>query len=210
MNSNLFIIAKSGWHYIAYTLAAFIVFELLDLEFLALLSLIAMLFSLFLFRNPEREAVLLENDMIFSPVDGIVTSIEELNDPSYAYKIEICSSCFNVAVLRAPMTSEVVAVKIVRGSRVGIKSKLFSLLNEYAEIVFQDKNENSIKVVHRLKQGFAPISLDIIKQQKLLQGGRYGLAQNGITTLYFQKNFTTKLQVGQEVLAAVTSLGEIN
>ena len=210
MNSNLFIIAKSGWKYIAYAIASTISFSFLDLELLTFVSVVWTLFLLYHFRNTEREVIDTAAGVVVSPVDGVVKSLEESDEEEYGKKIEIESSCFNVAVLRTPIVSVVESCFVVRGTRLGVKSKLALNLNEYAEIVFKDKDDRSVKVIHRLKQGFAPISLDIIEKQKILKGGRYGFAQNSTTTLYLPKNSSFKVQVGQELLAATTPLAEIS
>jgi len=210
MKSNLFIIAKSGWKYIGYSFGISIFFFLLDLEVLAFIVLLCALFLLYHFRNPERELPLMEKKSILSPVDGTIVSIETLKDSDYGYAIEIESSCWDVSVLRAPCSAEIVELQIIRGSRVGKKSKLFSLLNEYAEIVFKDEDQKSTKVIHRLQQGFAPITIDCSKNQKLMQGKRYGMAQNSITTVYIDKETTLQAVVGQTVFASTTLLSQNN
>ena len=210
MNSDLFIITKSGWKYIACSIGVTIVFSLLDLELLTFISMAWTLFLLYHFRNPEREVTYTAAEVVVSPVDGVVKSIEEIDADEYTKKIEIESSCFNAAVLRAPIVSVVESCLVVRGTRLGVKSKLALNLNEYTEIIFKDKDDRSVKVLHRLKEGFAPISLNIIEKQKILKGGRYGFAQNSTTTLYLPKSSSFKVQVGQELLAAITPLAEIS
>jgi phosphatidylserine decarboxylase len=207
MKNNLFIVAKSGWSYLGYSAAACLLFFILDMNFLLFLSLLSMLFFLYIFRNPEREMPLVQKSALISPVDGVISAVEELEGSEYRYKIEIDSSCSDVAVLRLPMNAKAISSRMVNGTRVSKKSKLFSALNEYAEIVFLDNEGNSVKIKHQLKQSFAPIDIDLPLNQELLQSARYGCMVNGVTTLFIQSNFRLNVKVGEEVKASTTLLG---
>jgi phosphatidylserine decarboxylase len=76
-----------------------------------------------------------------------------------------------------------------------------------AELVFEDSNKNRIKVVHRVKQSFAPLYLDVIELQNLRQTSRYGMMINGVTTLYFPSNFRVNVNVGNELKASESLMG---
>jgi len=211
MKNNLFVIAKSGWRYIAYALFAFVICSLLDLDFFAFLAIVVALFLVYLFRNPERVTLNSQQNTLVMPCDGIVTAIEKLEeDAVYGYRIDIDASYFNVGVLRMPMHSEVTSMKLVRGSRVAKNTKLFTLLNEYVELVFTDSAKNSIKVIHRLKQSFVPLTIELNIGEKLMPSSRYGFMANGVTSLYIPSNFSLNVQIGQEVLASQTVVGHFS
>lgn len=207
MRNNLFIIAKSGWSYIGYALLAFVIFSILDLDLLAFASFLFAVFFIYVFRNPEKEMPFFQPNSVVAPTDGVVTTIQQLEDSEYAYKIDIESSYFNIGVLRFPMDTKVETVTVVKGSRVAKNSKLFPLLNEYAELVFVDNAENRVKVIHRLKQSFAPIDIDLVKNQELMQRTRYGTMVNGVTSIYLKSNFRVNVSVGQETSASETLIG---
>ncbi|QOP46274.1 phosphatidylserine decarboxylase [Sulfurimonas paralvinellae] len=207
MRNNLFIIANSGWKYIGYALVAFILFSLLDWDLLAFISLLMTGLFIYLFRNPERIMPFYQQKNLVAPSDGVVTAIEHLENSDYAYRLDIESSYLNIGVLRVPMAAKVSEVKIVRGVRTGKNSKLFSLLNENGEITFADEADNKVKVLHRLKQSFAPLDIDLIKSQELMQAARYGVMINGVTSLYLPANFRLNLNVGQELRASETLVG---
>jgi len=207
MRNNLFIIAKSGWKYIFYALLVSFVFAVLDLELLSFIAFVAAFAFGYLFRNPERELPFFQANSLVAPSDGVVISVDEVEDKEYAYKIDIESSYFDVSILRVPMNAKLESITITNGTRVGKKSKLFYDLNEFAELVFVDENSNKIKVVHRLKQSFAPLDIDIIKAQELMQTARYGVMINGITSIYLPNNFRLNLNVGNEVKASETLVG---
>ncbi len=207
MQNNLFIIAKSGWRYIAYAVAAFILFSILDLEFLAFVSFVGILIFFYLYRNPERQIPFYQQNSLIAPADGAITAIEELQDSEYTYRVDVESSYLNVAVLRVPMNAKVVSVNIVKGSRVGKNSKLFALLNEYAELFLVDNANNGVKIVHREKRSFAPLDIDLVKEEELMQGVRYGVMINGVTSLYLKSNFRLNVSVGEELKASETLIG---
>jgi len=207
MRNNLLPIAKEGWNYILSAIALFILFAFLDFEFLQFFAFISGIFLLYIFRNPERQSISFEDASVVSPVDGVISSIDELESNEYGYKIEIDGGFLSVCLLRVPLTSTLSDIKIYRGARISKSNLLSSDLNENAELIFTDKNNNSLKVHHRLKQSFKSIEVETIKSQKLTQSSRYGVMVNGTTTLYLPKNFRLNVSVGSEVVGAETLVG---
>jgi phosphatidylserine decarboxylase len=207
MRSNLLPIAKEGWNYIAGAILSLIIFSFLGLSFLYFLAFLTTVFFIFIFRNPERETLLYQDNSVVSPIDGTVVSIEEFKDGKYAYKVEVDSSYLNVSLLRTPFTSSLNSIKKHNGARLSNFSSLSKHLNENLELTFSDKNSNSIKVLHRLKQSFIGIETEAIKSQNFLQGSRYGIMINGITTLYLPQNFRLNISVGSELIASETLVG---
>ncbi len=207
MRNNLFIISKNGYMYIGYAFLAVVIFGILDLEFFAFLAFVLTLFFVYSFRNPERELSFLDEKAVVSPIDGTVKAIDELKDDEYAYKILIESSCLDVGVLRVPISGQLESVKIFRGARTSKKSKLFYDLNERVELVFVDNHANKIKVIHRLKQSFAPLNIDISKKDTLHKGTRYGYAINSLSELYLPKNFRLDIKPHNEIKASQSLIG---
>ncbi|MCK9454553.1 MAG: phosphatidylserine decarboxylase [Sulfurimonas sp.] len=209
MKSNLLPIAKEGWSYLAASLFFLVVFTIFDFSFLQFLAFLVTLFFIFIFRNPERESMLYQENSVVSPVDGVVRSIEELEDEnSYAYKVEVEGSYLNVALLRAPFTSSLKQKELRRGARISPLAALSKDINENVKLVFMDtKSSNKIKVVHRLKQSIKGIDVDIIEGQNLMQGSRYGVVVNGITELYLPHNFRLNIGIGNELRASESLVG---
>ena len=206
MKSNLLPIAKEGFIYIIYAILAYIVFSLLDFEFFELFSFLAIFFLLFIYRNPERELSLFEQNSVVSPVDGVVLSIKEI-EGEYAYKVEIDSSYLNVSILRVPMASSLKKIYIKKGARLSRHNFLASKINENAELIYEDKNSNKLKISHMLKQSFAGIDLSVKESQNLSQGSRYGVMLSGVTTIYLPQNFRVNVSVGSEVKASESLIG---
>lgn len=207
MKNNLFPIVKEGWKYIGFSLLAYIVFSILDIDLLQIVSFILILFFIAVFRNPERQTPIFQENSVLSPVDGVITSIEELDNEEYAYKIEIDSNYLNVAVLRAPLTSSIENIDLKKGARLSCSDTLFEKLNEYSEIIFKDKNANTVKVIHRLKQSFDNINISASVSQHILQGSRYGVMVNGVTTICLPRNFRLNVNLGNDLKACETLIG---
>ncbi len=207
MNNNLLPIAKEGFNRIGFTFLVFIIFSIFDFDFFEFLSFVAVIFMIFVYRNPERMSPILEVKSVVSPVDGTVISIDEIDDSEYAYKIEINSSYFDVSLLRSPLSATVKSIDLKHGAKLSKDSPLAKDLNERVEIVFEDSFKNSVKVRHMLKQSFDRIKVNLNTKQNTLQGARYGLMVNGITTIYLPQNFRVNLSIGQEVDASQSLVG---
>lgn len=207
MQSNLLPLAKEGVLYILFSVLFLALAWILDLDFLAFIAFCVTLFIGFSFRNPERALCTLESTSFLSPVDGIVQSIQELENHQYAYKIEIQSSYTDVSVLRAP--SNAIVSKFIKknGTRTSKDSKLFDTLNENVEIHFTTDEGNKFKVVHTLQRSFAPLFIDLDDTQKLLQTTRYGLMLNGLTSIYLPQNFRVNITIGSELKASESLMG---
>lgn len=207
MKSNLFIVSKNGYKYIVYSLLSAVIFGILDLEFFSLLSFLSALFFVYSFRNPEREVAFLDDKAVVSPVDGVVKAIDEIKDEQYAYRVLVESNYMNVGVLRAPLCGHLQSTKVIRGARTSKKSKLFYDLNETTELVFIDGHNNKVKVLHRLKQSFTPINIEVSKNEPLYKGSRYGYAINSMSELYLPKNFRLDIKLNSEIQASHSLIG---
>jgi phosphatidylserine decarboxylase len=207
MNNNLLPIAKEGFSRIGFTILAYVIFTILDFDFLEFFSFLLIVFFIFVYRNPERMIPNLEKMSVLSPVDGVLLSIEELENDEYLYKLEINSSYLNVSLLRVPLNGTVKHINIKHGARLSQTVALSRDINERVELDFEDYYKNKMKISHMLKQSFDDIKLNIIPKQNLIQGSRYGLMVNGITTIYLPQNFRLNVNVGQELGASQTLVG---
>jgi len=207
MRANLFPVAQEGWKYIASTSAFLILFTLLDFDLLTFFTSLLLIGFIYLFRNPERQLPMFEKLSVVSPSDGVVKAIVELQESEYSYRVDIESSSLDVAVLRTPLNAKLESVIKYNGTRVSKNSNLFNGTNENVELVFIDENENRLKIVHTLKQSFAPLFIDIIKSQNLQQTTRYGLMLNGVTSIYLPNNFRLNVNVANELKASESLIG---
>lgn len=207
MQTNTFPIAKEGWKYLAYSFALSLLFLVLDLDFFVFISCIAFCFMLYAFRNPERELSSFEKGSILAPSDGVVHGIEELHDSKYAYRIDIESGFSNIGVLRVPSNAVVSKVQKYNGTRVASNSHLFKDTNENVTLLLEDASGNSFQIVHRLKQSFAPLVVNVSESQKLMQTTRYGFMLNGMTSIYLPSNFRVNVNIANELKASQSLIG---
>lgn len=210
MKNNLLPIAKEGFTRIGFTIIAFIIFSFFDFNLLEFLSFLTLLFLIYVYRNPERMIPSFEELSVVSPVDGVLLSIEELKNEEYSYKLEINSNYLNVSLLRAPLNSVIKNIDVNHGARLSHTSILSRYINERVELIFQDNYKNKIKVSHILKQSFDNIKLDIMNKESLIQGSRYGLMVNGITTLYLPQNFRINVSIGEELNSSQSLIGYLS
>lgn len=206
-NNNLFVVYKDAWKYIGTSLGASIILYVFSLNTLAFISLLLAGMFMFIFRNPERLFPVFESSSLVSPVDGIVLSIEEIDNSEFAYRLKIDSSIFDVGILRAPMSANVESIHYTKGTKVATKSTLHSDLNETVCLTFVNNNADRVKVIHRLKESFIPLFIDIKVSEEVHQTTRYGFINNTITTLYIPNNFRLNVSEGSDLKASESLLG---
>ncbi|QOP41861.1 phosphatidylserine decarboxylase [Sulfurimonas marina] len=202
MNNNLLIIAKYSFSYVGYSALAFIIFYMFGFEFLATFAFFVTLFFVYIFRNPERELQIFDKSSIIAPCDGVVSAIEEIENGIYRYKVEIESTFTDVGLLRAPMNGKVEKLALIKGTKSPKSSKLFSDLNESLSLEIVNDKEESIKVVHSLKQSPVPIFCDLHDEQEVIKSMRYGFATNCVTTIYLPSNVRLNLNITDRVKAS--------
>lgn len=208
MKSNLLPIAKESSKYIFTSGVVFLLAWILGFGKIAFLAFLISIFFLYVFRNPEREINPYEQGSIISPVDGVVVDIEEILD-SDEYRVDIESSYFDVALLRVPFNATLESLEHIKGARLDSNAKDFYKLNEYATLNFRLDDLKQIKVIHRVKNSFAPLSLDLRVNQKLLCGSRYGYMLNGLTSIYTPRDSRLNIELGSRVEASSTIIGYI-
>lgn len=136
----------------------------------ALPPFLLLLFTLWFFRDPERE-VPRETDVLISPADGRVIQ-------AGSQRISIFMNVFNVHVCRAPMAGLVESVEHQRGSFLAAYRDRASEHNERTSIQLKDAGRRvgltlvaglvARRIVCRLESG-----------QRIVAGERIGLIQFG-------------------------------
>ena len=207
MFTNFFPIAKEGLKYILSATVTFILFYTLDFDFLTFVSFISIILFIYLYRNPERELLVFERDNVLSPVDGVITSIESIQDAQYTYKVQIKTSHLDVGVLRVPFDATLQNFDMKYGTRLSTTETLSASLNENVALVFTDNKSHSLKLEHTLDKSFASLHIDLIKDKSYKQVSRYGHLPYGLTSIYFPSNFRLNVHVGTHLKASQTLLG---
>lgn len=108
---------------------------ILTLIFLPLLSLffaLALLFTLYFFRDPER-AVPQDPALVVAPADGLVTTVDEIEETEFlnhrCRRVGIFLSVLDVHINRSPISGEVIHSEPKSGKFLDARSPDSSLLN---------------------------------------------------------------------------------
>ena len=205
---DTFIIAKDGMRCISATAFVTLFFLIIDAEVLTFLSTILFLFTVWVYRNPERVIGQQQDKSILSVCDGVVKSIETLEDEegSTSYKVVIKNHFYDTSILRVPFNSNVKEVKTVSGARLCNSSPLTERLNEKSLSIFVSGNEQVI-VIHTLELASVGIKNRLIEKQDVIQGSRYGLMVKGETVMILPPESRVALKVGHNVYAGETLVG---
>ena len=169
-------------------------------------------FTVFFFRNPERETPADEKAVI-APADGMVIFSGRVVEPHTSRemeKISIFMSVFNVHVNRAPITGKVVDGFYTKGKFFDVRDERASFENEQQGLVMETVDGAKLVVV----QVAGLIARRIVCYAKvgdmLTRGRRYGLIRFGSRLdIYFPLGTAIKVEMGQKTVAGETVLGTL-
>ena len=206
--NDTFIIAKDGFKCIAAAAALMLFFMAVDADLLSFLSSLLLLAAILAFRNPERTIPHFQEDSIVSVADGVIKSIETIEDEKgeSSYKIVIKSGLLDTSVLRVPFSCNVSGIEFLYGARLNTLTPLSDSLNEQCRIFF-GKGKKQVRVLHKLQLSSVGIKNYLSEQNSVVQGMRYGLMVNGKTTLILPVNSRVAVKVGEKVRAGETLIG---
>ncbi|HJV34116.1 phosphatidylserine decarboxylase family protein [Geomonas sp.] len=177
---------------------------------LAILGLLLSLFSIFFFRNPERNTPTDENAVI-APADGVVIFSGKVVEPHTKVemeKISIFMSVFNVHINRAPLSAKVVDSFYTKGKFYDVRDERASFENEQQGMVLEAPSGLKLVVV----QVAGLIARRIVCYAKtgdmLTRGRRYGLIRFGSRLdVFLPVGTRINVSMGQKTVAGETVLG---
>ena len=185
-----------------------------DLMFLAIIAGILTLFTIYFFRDPEREIGAHEKT-ILTPADGMVLDIRYLNDGNNplgepAIKVSIFMSIFNVHVNRIPIYSKISKIIYHPGKFFAANLDKASEQNESNMISLQTENGCNIIVIQIAGLIARRIACWIKEGDVVKAGQRFGLIRFGSRLdIYLPDNTRINVKVRQKVKAGVTIIGEL-
>lgn len=203
-------IAKEGFPIIISILTAGLIIGSLNLFFG--LPLIAFgIFSLWFFRDPEREVPFLPKAIV-SPADGRVIKIEELNDERFlkapAKKVSIFMSVFNVHVNRIPYDGVVEDIYYNPGKFFVASLDKASDLNEQNAVVIRTDDKGKIAFVQIAGLVARRIVCRLSKGDSVRKGERFGMIKFGSRLdVYMPENVQVAVTLNQKVKAGVSVIG---
>ena len=212
-----FPIHKEGYKFIFIFAIATAILALLS-NFLGVIGLVATLWCIFFFRDPER-FVPLEDNVIISPADGVVTRVEygaeapeELGYGKTKFnKISIFLNVFNVHVNRVPLSGSVTKVIYRPGKFLSANAEDASVENERNSVVVKNSNGTEIIFVQVAGLVARRIISDLKEGQEVVAGQRYGIIRFGSRAdLYFPENVEIKSLLGQTMVGGETIIAKIN
>ena len=212
-----FPIHKEGYKFIFIFAIATAILALIS-NFLGLIGLVATLWCVFFFRDPER-FVPLEDNAIISPADGVVTRVEygaeapeELGYGKTKFnKISIFLNVFNVHVNRVPLSGAVTKVIYRPGKFLSANADDASVENERNSVVVKNSNGTEIIFVQVAGLVARRIISDLKEGQEVVAGQRYGIIRFGSRAdLYFPENVEIKSLLGQTMVGGETIIAKIN
>lgn len=206
-------VAVEGYPFIALSAFITLVFAALGWGLLTLIFLFLTLFTIYFFRNPERQLPD-DPDAVVAPADGKVIYVGKVTEGQHlkgeSIKVSIFMNVFSVHVNRVPFSGKVLSTFYRKGEFYNAALAKASLENEQAGMLLETKGRKKLLVV----QIAGLIARRIISYpevgDKLERGMRYGLIRFGSRVdLYFPAGSDIKLREGQQTVAGETIVGYI-
>lgn len=210
-----FPIHKEGYKFILIFAIATIVLLLIN-DFLGIIGIVLTLWCIFFFRDPER-IIPVEESVLVSPADGVVTRIEYgITPPAEAdleyekvNKISVFLNVFNVHVNRVPISGSIEKVIYSPGKFHSANLDEASTENERSLAVL--KTENGQKIAFAQVAGLVArrIVSELKEGQIVKTGDRYGIIRFGSRTdIYLPEDIKIKVLVGQTMIGGETIIAK--
>lgn len=204
-------IAPEGWAYII--LAGCLAFTAYFINFFLFIPVfILFCFVTFFFRNPERK-VPSDDNIIVSAADGVVLSVEEIDEPEFlkgrGIKISVFLSIFNVHVNRAPVSGTIAYNRYIPGKFVSAFREDAPKLNERNIIGIEYKGTKVLVI-----QIAGLVARRIVFKKKVGDtvdlGERIGMIKFGSCTQVIVPTDTKVfVKPGDKVKAGITVIGRL-
>jgi len=199
------LIAKEGWKYLFFTIVLFVLSLWFDM--FSWVFFVIVIFTGYLFRNPERLPAEDDDMAILTPCDGTISAISKSkhsNSEEYI-KVEIQKSLLEVSMLRAPTKMSIKSTIRRHGLFLSTNTLLSKKLGERVSLVCRsDYSELFINI----NAGVYSRKIDLFKTIGPLKSAqRFGLLVEGDVELYLPLDSRVKVAVGDEVKAGESVLG---
>lgn len=211
MNKHVYPIAQDGWVYLV-VLAGITAICYFIYPYLAIIPGILFLFVAFFFRNPQR-TIPQEKDIVVSPADGVILTIDEVEENNYikgkALRVSIFLSIFNVHINRSPATGEVEYCSYRPGKFLPAFKGHASEINEKS---FIGINTGKWRIMVTQVTGFIArrIICWVNVGDKLDRGERFGLIKFGsCTELFLPLGTELFVKKGDKVYGGETVIGRL-
>ncbi|MDD6055635.1 MAG: hypothetical protein SOW25_01425 [Helicobacter sp.] len=196
MKTTTQIIAKEGYKNLCFVFIALVLCLFFNLKFLAFICGIFFLTLLYFYRNSERIAESIEENVIIAPLDGVIKDIIKDKEK---IKIFIKKPICFCSLLRAPFKCEIARVYEVKGlangdSTLGERVK-FNIYNKNCEMGLILYKKSISNIVFYDGSGFRFTE-------------RFGFFLSGNAILELPLSVDLRIQVGDRILAGETLIAE--
>jgi phosphatidylserine decarboxylase len=179
------------------------------------------LFSIYFFRDPERITPENSNGILFSPADGIITSISKVKLPKKfelqeegifegdeMMKISIFLNVFDVHVNRSPVNGEIKKVIYSPGKFINVAKEKESEDNENNSLIIKSNDNNHNIIVTQIAGLIARrIVCDKKQDENLKPGEKFGIIKFGSrVNIYFPKDYHIMVKKGQRMVGGESVL----
>ncbi len=183
------------------------------LVFSSVTSVVIFLLVLQFFRNPPREIVIADNNIVYAPADGKIVTIEEIEENEYfkdkRLQVSIFMSPTNVHVNRNPISGTINYFKYHPGKYLVAWHPKSSTENERTTVVI-DNGEEEI-LLRQIAGAVAKRIVNYVKiGDKVEQGDDMGFIKFGSRVdLFLPLNAQIEVSIGQKVKGNKTIIAKI-
>ncbi len=179
----------------------------------SIISIVLFLLVLQFFRNPTREILIADNNMVYAPADGKIVTIEETQETEYfndkRLQISIFMSPTNVHVNRNPISGTINYFKYHSGKYLVAWHPKSSTENERTTVVIDNGEEEIL-----LRQIAGAVAKRIVNYvaigDKVEQGDDMGFIKFGSRVdLFLPLDAKIEVSIGQKVKGNKTVIAKI-
>ena len=211
-------ISKYARIYLIFLFSLIIIF-LPFIPFVSICLLLILFFVIYFFRDPNRVIPINEN-LILSPADGLITFIgpsplpkevsNHLNDFNKEFtKISIFLNVFDVHINRVPTSGKIISSNYVKGKFVSATLDKSSDNNERNITTLETKEKNYIIFVQIAGLIARRIICNLKQDQQVNIGDRFGIIKFGSRVdIYIPKNLNLHVAEGQKVIGGESVLAD--
>lgn len=200
------IVAKEGWNTLIVVGMLFLCAY--ALSFMTWFFFALCVFTLLLYRNPERLSKEEDPLAIMAPVDGKISCISKISDDEGKewLRVIITKRIFDVGLVRAPLNLHVTQIQKRNGLGMNFASPLAKALREKITLTCNTSQGHLFKI--RLYAGLLCKTMTLFgKPQSLKSTGRFAFLSEGEVALFLPLDTRLKVVLGDEVKAAESLLG---
>ncbi len=210
-------IHREGWRFIAIFAAVTLVLFWLGWNVLAWVGVVATLWCVYFFRDPERVTPL-RDGLVISPADGRISAIEKVIPPPElaldrepTTRISVFMNVFDVHVNRSPVDARIEKITYIPGTFLNAELDKASEDNERQALTLELADGRMLGVVQIAGLIARRIVKFVNEGDRLGAGQRFGLIRFGSRVdVYLPKGVNPLVAVGQLALAGETVLADMS